>query len=112
MAGCEPAYPGYLVRQAEQFGGTPVVAGERGRLRADIFLAGDSGRPPLDLSIRYGAGHRRSEEPWARARLSPGHRQCRIIGVLIVDASLIEKLARLRGIGDAYHDYQGQLKYF
>jgi 4-alpha-glucanotransferase len=32
--------------------------------------------------------------------------------VLIVDASLIEKLARLRGIGDAYHDYQGQLKYF
>jgi 4-alpha-glucanotransferase len=28
------------------------------------------------------------------------------------DAALIERLARLRGIGDAYHDYRGQLKYF
>src|SRR5450432_2682454 len=30
----------------------------------------------------------------------------------IVDTGLIEKLARLRGIGDAYHDYRGELKYF
>jgi hypothetical protein len=30
----------------------------------------------------------------------------------IVDMSLIERLARLRGIGDAYHDYRGDLKYF
>jgi 4-alpha-glucanotransferase len=29
-----------------------------------------------------------------------------------VDSSLIESLARLRGIGDAYHDYRGELKYF
>src|SRR5471030_36964 len=29
-----------------------------------------------------------------------------------VDTGLIEKLARLRGIGDAYHDYRGELKYF
>jgi len=30
----------------------------------------------------------------------------------IVDAALIEKMAQLRGIGDAYHDYRGELKYF
>jgi 4-alpha-glucanotransferase len=30
----------------------------------------------------------------------------------IVDPTLIERLARLRGIGDAYHDYRGELKYF
>ena len=29
-----------------------------------------------------------------------------------MDTGLIEKLARLRGIGDAYHDYRGELKYF
>jgi 4-alpha-glucanotransferase len=32
--------------------------------------------------------------------------------VLIVDITLIERLARLRGIGDAYHDYRGELRYF
>lgn len=30
----------------------------------------------------------------------------------IVDALLIQRLAELRGIGDAYHDYRGELKYF
>ena len=30
----------------------------------------------------------------------------------IVDTASIERLARLRGIGDAYHDYRGELKYF
>ena len=29
-----------------------------------------------------------------------------------MDSALIERLARLRGIGDAYHDYRGELKYF
>jgi 4-alpha-glucanotransferase len=29
-----------------------------------------------------------------------------------LDANLIERLARLRGIGDAYHDYRGALRYF
>ena len=29
-----------------------------------------------------------------------------------MDAALIEKMAQLRGIGDAYHDYRGELKYF
>jgi len=29
-----------------------------------------------------------------------------------VDPILVEKLARLRGIGDAYHDYRGDLRYF
>jgi len=29
-----------------------------------------------------------------------------------LDASLIDRLARLRGIGDAYHDYRGELRYF
>jgi 4-alpha-glucanotransferase len=29
-----------------------------------------------------------------------------------VDVALIETLARLRGIGDAYHDYRGELKHF
>jgi 4-alpha-glucanotransferase len=29
-----------------------------------------------------------------------------------VDTALIERLARLRGIGDAYHDYRGELEYF
>ena len=29
-----------------------------------------------------------------------------------MDTVLIEKLARLRGIGDAYHDYRGELQYF
>ena len=29
-----------------------------------------------------------------------------------MDQDLIEKLARSRGIGDAYHDYRGHLKYF
>ncbi|HEX3848652.1 MAG TPA: 4-alpha-glucanotransferase [Steroidobacteraceae bacterium] len=29
-----------------------------------------------------------------------------------MDPSLIERLARLRGIGDAYHDYRGDLRYF
>jgi 4-alpha-glucanotransferase len=29
-----------------------------------------------------------------------------------LDASLIDRLSRLRGIGDAYHDYCGELKYF
>jgi 4-alpha-glucanotransferase len=29
-----------------------------------------------------------------------------------VDAALIDTLARLRGIGDAYHDYRGELRYF
>jgi 4-alpha-glucanotransferase len=32
--------------------------------------------------------------------------------VLIVDAEMVEKLARLRGIGDAYHDYRGELQHF
>src|ERR1700716_290958 len=30
----------------------------------------------------------------------------------MVDATLIERLARLRGIGDAYHDYRGELRHF
>ena len=29
-----------------------------------------------------------------------------------MDNSLIERMARLRGIGDAYHDYRGELRYF
>ncbi len=29
-----------------------------------------------------------------------------------MDATLIDRLARLRGIGDAYHDYRGELRYF
>lgn len=29
-----------------------------------------------------------------------------------MDAPLIERLARLRGIGDAYHDYRGELRHF
>ena len=29
-----------------------------------------------------------------------------------MDASLIDRLARLRGIGEAYHDYRGELRYF
>jgi 4-alpha-glucanotransferase len=29
-----------------------------------------------------------------------------------VDSALIERLARLRGIADAYHDYRGELKHF
>jgi 4-alpha-glucanotransferase len=29
-----------------------------------------------------------------------------------LDASLIERLARLRGVGDAYHDYRGELRHF
>ena len=29
-----------------------------------------------------------------------------------MDVALIETLARLRGIGDAYHDYRGELKHF
>lgn len=29
-----------------------------------------------------------------------------------MDANLIERLARLRGIGDAYHDYRGELRHF
>jgi len=31
---------------------------------------------------------------------------------LTVHATLIERLARLRGVGDAYHDYRGELRYF
>src|SRR5450631_2059093 len=30
----------------------------------------------------------------------------------IVDTTIIDRLARLRGIGDAYHDYRGELRYF
>jgi 4-alpha-glucanotransferase len=30
----------------------------------------------------------------------------------VADAELINRLARLRGIGDAYHDYRGELKFF
>jgi 4-alpha-glucanotransferase len=30
----------------------------------------------------------------------------------IVSTTLIERLARLRGIGDAYHDYRGELRHF
>jgi len=29
-----------------------------------------------------------------------------------LDTTLIERLARLRGVGDAYHDYRGDLRYF
>ena len=29
-----------------------------------------------------------------------------------MDTSVIERLARLRGIGDAYHDYRGELRHF
>jgi len=29
-----------------------------------------------------------------------------------LSAEMIEQLARLRGIGDAYHDYRGELHYF
>jgi 4-alpha-glucanotransferase len=29
-----------------------------------------------------------------------------------MDATLIERLARLRGVGDAYHDFRGELHYF
>ncbi len=30
----------------------------------------------------------------------------------MVDPAVIERMARLRGIGDAYHDYRGELRYF
>jgi 4-alpha-glucanotransferase len=30
----------------------------------------------------------------------------------MTDAALVERLARLRGIGEAYHDYRGELKFF
>src|SRR6266436_3721669 len=30
----------------------------------------------------------------------------------MVDTTVIERLARLRGIGDAYHDYRGELRQF
>jgi 4-alpha-glucanotransferase len=30
----------------------------------------------------------------------------------MVDTAVIERLARLRGIGDAYHDYRGELRHF
>jgi 4-alpha-glucanotransferase len=30
----------------------------------------------------------------------------------IVDATLIDRMARLRGVGDSYHDYRGDLRYF
>src|SRR3984893_424346 len=30
----------------------------------------------------------------------------------MLDATLVERLARLRGIGDAYHDYRGELRHF
>jgi 4-alpha-glucanotransferase len=30
----------------------------------------------------------------------------------VVDQALIERLARLRGLGDAYHNYRGELQYF
>jgi 4-alpha-glucanotransferase len=30
----------------------------------------------------------------------------------MVDTTVIERLARLRGIGEAYHDYRGELRYF
>ena len=30
----------------------------------------------------------------------------------MVDPTVIERMARLRGIGDAYHDYRGELRYF
>jgi 4-alpha-glucanotransferase len=30
----------------------------------------------------------------------------------MVDTTVIDRLARLRGIGDAYHDYRGELRYF
>jgi 4-alpha-glucanotransferase len=30
----------------------------------------------------------------------------------MVETALIERMARLRGIGDAYHDYRGELRYF
>jgi 4-alpha-glucanotransferase len=30
----------------------------------------------------------------------------------MADATVIERLARLRGIGDAYHDYRGELRHF
>jgi 4-alpha-glucanotransferase len=30
----------------------------------------------------------------------------------MVDTTVIERLARLRGIGDAYHDYRGELRHF
>src|SRR5271165_721033 len=30
----------------------------------------------------------------------------------LMDAELIRQLAALRGIGDAYHDYRGELRYF
>ena len=29
-----------------------------------------------------------------------------------MDSALLERLARLRGIGDAYYDYRGELKHF
>ena len=29
-----------------------------------------------------------------------------------VDTALIERMAALRGIADAYHDYRGELKFF
>jgi len=30
----------------------------------------------------------------------------------MADSAVIERLARLRGLGDAYHDYRGELEYF
>ena len=29
-----------------------------------------------------------------------------------MDATLIDRMARLRGVGDAYHDYRGELRHF
>src|SRR5271165_4068428 len=43
--------------------------------------------------------------PWLRAA-----RPCWSAEAL--DAPLIERIARLRGIGDAYHDYRGELRHF
>src|ERR1700688_2302742 len=29
-----------------------------------------------------------------------------------MDSTLIDRMARLRGVGDAYHDYRGELRHF
>ena len=115
LAGCEPALPRAsgsastaIRRRACCCCSMPATAEQA------FVLPAAAGRQAVDLPIRHGAAAlRRRQEP--RLRRSP-IRSPRAAPLCwsaeIVDAALIERLARLRGIGDAYHDYRGELRYF
>ena len=116
LAGRGSALPRRVVRQTQRFAGAIVAAVQCRRRRAGVCFAAAAGRQgggsavSIRPAIPRQAQGQRTRARGFSIRLPRAALHC--WSAEILDAPLIERLARLRGIGDAYHDYRGELRHF